>query len=169
MKHVEPKQRTPAWPSVATGLALSVWLIGATPAPPDLRLEWQIGGQYTRVAPPLVGAAGSTVTLVYRLRNVGGSDAFAAILSTFTALGPQGRVVRLRPGPGAGLAFERTLDLPLAAGMREVCIETRLQTLGDNEPRDPNPGDNTVCRRVSVREAPGSAHGGTGFHARQGD
>ena len=152
-----------------SALGLRTYSLGAAPPPPDLRLEWRLAEAYSRKAPPISGIAGSTVTLRYRLRNVGGSNAFAAVIASHTALGRQGRSIRLRPGPKAGRAFERTLDLPLAVGIREICIEARLQTIGANEPRDPHPEDNTLCRRITVHKTPDSEPRIAGAHARRGE
>jgi hypothetical protein len=110
-----------------------------------LRLEW--GGTETSID----GRTGETVELSFRLRNVGGQDAFAALLSASTALGPQGSPQRLQPGPRAGESLTRKLLLPLAEGMREVCIDASLQNLRAEDPADPNPGDNRICRAVKVK------------------
>lgn len=126
-------------------------------SPPDLRLEWLVGGApATSGAPPVRAREGETVEIPYRLRNVGGADAFAAVLEARTALGPAGRPVRLQPGPAAGAAADRTLRLAVAAGMRELCIDVRLQTLEPDQPGDPNGHDNRICRPVEATKAGGS-------------
>lgn len=134
---------------VAWLLALGSPLVGVS-SPPDLRLEWLEGGRPTREAGPVSGAAGETLRLPYQLRNVGGGEAFAAVLSVRTTLGPLGRAERLQPGPDAGEEVPLWLDLPLARGMREVCVEVRLQTLDAGDPGDPNRTDNRLCRKVEV-------------------
>lgn len=137
-------------------------------SPPDLRLEWLIDGAAANgPAPALRGRAGETIEIPYRLRNVGGADAFAVVLEARTALGRAGRPVRLQPGPAAGAADDRTLRLAVAAGMRELCIDARLQTLEPDQPVDPNRHDNRICRPVEAtkagdsrdRTAPASAAG----------
>ena len=50
-----------------------------------------------------------------------------------------------------GQGETRTLSLSLARGMREVCIDAALETAHADEPRDPNPRDNRICRPVRVR------------------
>jgi len=114
-------------------------------SPADLRLEWAVAKD------SIDGRAGETVEIRYLLRNVGGADAFAAVLSTSTALGPQGAPRRVQPGPRAGDSLALTLSLPLAEGMRELCIDAALQNLRAEDPADPNPGDNRICRTVKVR------------------
>jgi len=122
----------------------------AVDAPPDLRLEWLIGGRPTTTAEPVSGRAGETLRLPYQLRNVGGSRAFAVEITAYTTLGSLGRPERVEPGPRAGEEMPRWLDLPLARGMRQVCLVARLQTLNEDDPRDPNPADNRLCRTVRV-------------------
>ncbi|MDA8019112.1 MAG: hypothetical protein MPN21_16860 [Thermoanaerobaculia bacterium] len=156
-----PHLQSPPAPLLVLLTCIASLGVGAQEAAPDLRLEWQVDGRFARSAPPLRGVAGSTQTLRYRIRNIGGSDAFAAILAFYTTLGRRGRDVRIQPGPDAGRSFEQEMTLPLASGMREVCIEARLQTVADDDPRDPNPSDNRVCRRVEVHERPRHAFRGT--------
>lgn len=144
--------------------ATALWVRGdladGEPAPPDLRLEWQDRGRGASLeGAPVHGPAGETISIPYRLRNVGGSEAFAVILDARTALGAVGRAIRLQPGPAAGDAVDRTLKLPLARGMRELCIDARLQTLDPGLPTDPHPEDNRICRKVEIVEE----EAGTGF------
>jgi hypothetical protein len=115
----------------------------AEPAPPDLRLEW-------REPAAVIGAAGETVDVRFRLRNVGGSPAFAVVQKTHSALGPYGQPVRLQPGPKAGQTLERTVSLALATGMKELCIEVALQTVDVDDPSDPNVADNRICRAIQI-------------------
>jgi hypothetical protein len=122
------------------------------PAPADLRLEWLLEDGVVAEAPVVQGAPGEVVELAYRLRNVGGQEAFAAVVRADTALGPVGAAERLEPGPEAGKSFRRVLALPLAEGMRELCLQARLQNRRAEDPPDPNPDDNRVCRRVVVDE-----------------
>ena len=117
---------------------------GGTKAPADLRLQWADNGS------ALDGKAGDTIDVRFALRNVGGSDAFAVILKTHTTLGPYGQSARLQPGPRAGESLDRRVSLPLATGMKELCVEASLQTVALDEPRDPNLGDNRICRAVTV-------------------
>jgi hypothetical protein len=122
-------------------------------SPPDLRLEWiGEGGAPTREAPPLRGEAAETVTIVYQVRNVGGSDAFAAVLTARTALGVLGPDRRLQPGPRAAEATTRELTVALAVGMHELCLAARLQNLHLDDPDDPRPEDNRLCRRIEITE-----------------
>lgn len=162
-----PNERT-AGPAAALAVALTWGVLavsGLTAAhaeadgrtPPDLRLEWRVDGASDSAAAPAVrGREGETVEVSYRLRNVGGSDAFAVVLEARTALGPVGRPVRLQPGPAAGAAADRTHRLAIAAGMRELCIDARLQTLEPDHPGDPSNHDNRICRPVEVTRAGGS-------------
>ncbi|MBZ0089314.1 MAG: hypothetical protein K8H90_02935, partial [Thermoanaerobaculia bacterium] len=99
---------------------------------------------------------GETVRLRFRLRNVGGEGAFAAVLAAATALGPQGAPERIQPGPRAGESLARSLRLPLAEGMRDLCIDAALQRPRPADPGDPNPGDNCICRPVRVAAKPGA-------------
>jgi hypothetical protein len=46
--------------------------------------------------------------------------------------------------------MRQRLDLPLAVGMREVCVEARLQNLAEDDPPDPEPANNRRCRRLDV-------------------
>lgn len=124
-------------------------------APADLRLEWPDG---RREREALRGRAGETVGLDYVVRNVGGRDAFAAIVSSHTALGRLRPDERLNPGPEAGRQVERQLRVALADGMRELCLQVRLQTLEAGEPADPNRDDNRLCCAVEITA--GSAGGG---------
>ncbi|MEM7049954.1 MAG: hypothetical protein AAF604_09845 [Acidobacteriota bacterium] len=118
--------------------------------PPDLRLEWRLGDRTSRRAPAVQGRPGEVVTLPYVLRNVGGQAAHGVVIEAFTQLGPVGASKRLRPGPRPGQEVARRLDLPLARGVREVCIVVRLQTLEIEDPRDPHPDDNRLCRPVAI-------------------
>ncbi|MEZ5332610.1 MAG: hypothetical protein R2991_11280 [Thermoanaerobaculia bacterium] len=129
---------------------LAAPVLAAASSPPDLRLEWLEAGRPTREAGSVSGTAGETLRLPYQLRNIGGADAFAAVLSVRTTLGPLGRAERFQPGPDAGEEVPLWLALPLARGMREVCVEVRLQTLDADDPGDPNRTDNRLCRKVSV-------------------
>jgi hypothetical protein len=116
------------------------------PAPVDLRLEW-VGGSAAVSA-----AAGETVTVNYKLRNGGESDAFAVVLRAVGSLGPLGNPVRLHPGPKAGQLMERRLSFNAAAGLREVCVDATLQNLNRDDPADPTPSNNRICRAVEVKE-----------------
>jgi hypothetical protein len=135
-------------------LPLTALLLASAPTspPPDLRVEWVSGASTTREGEVIRGSAGETRRLEYRVRNVGGTEVFAVILSARTALGPLVRPARVQPGPQPGRHLRRALDLPLAEGMREVCIEAVLQTRDAEDPHDPNPKDNRLCRRVEVTE-----------------
>ncbi len=138
--------------AITLGAFLSLLAISAAAAesaPSDLRLEW------VDTLPVVEGTAGATIELKYLLRNLGGRDAFAVILKSHTSLGPAGAPLRLQPGPAAGRAMERKLALPLAIGMRELCIEASLQNRQSDEPADPNLRDNRICRAVRVTEAQG--------------
>ena len=124
--------------------------------PPDLLMEWVVVGKGQVQAPPIEGESGSTKTVTYRVRNIGGSAAYAVFLRAHTALGPLGPTARLRPGPKAGAEIDRRLRVPLAKGMRELCVEARLQILESADPVDPNPRNNRVCRTIRVVESASS-------------
>lgn len=147
---------------LATALAAAL-LVGLAPgrpapaaddvdtAPADLRLEWLVAGRPAAgEAGPIRGREGETVTVPYRLRNVGGADAFAVILEARTALGRSGAPERLQPGPAAGAKTDRTLRVAVATGMRELCIDARLQTVEAGGGGDPNRDDNRICRRIEI-------------------
>jgi hypothetical protein len=136
--------------AAAAGIAGLLALSAAAPAAPDLRLEWLDAGSGTRDMGPVTGRAGETVRVPYQIRNVGGSAAFAIIVAAHTTLGPLGRPERLQPGPKAGEDMSRSLVLPLARGVREVCLDVRLQTRNVDDAQDRNPSDNGLCRRVEV-------------------
>jgi hypothetical protein len=118
----------------------------AAESPADLRLEW-VGGDAA-----VSGKVGQTVELKTLLRNVGGRGAFAAVVKTHTSLGPFGDPVRVQPGPAAGASLPRTITIPLALGMRELCVEVALQNVAVDDSQDPNPRDNRICRAIKVFE-----------------
>lgn len=115
---------------------------------PDLRLEWKDRGD------AISGRAGSSVALSFLVRNVGSAPAFATVLRIHTSLGRLGEAVRIQPGPSRGASIERTVTVPLAAGMRELCVEAVLQSRAPDDPVDPNPNDNRICRAIRVTERP---------------
>lgn len=117
----------------------------AATAPPDIRLEW-VGG-----AAAVDAEAGATVELRYLVRNTGGSEAFAVVLRSFSSLGPLGDPVRIQPGPAAGASVGRKLSFAAAGGIREVCVEASLQNRNRDDPLDPTPSDNRICRVVRVK------------------
>jgi hypothetical protein len=126
-----------------------------TTTAPDLHLEWVAeNGDKERPrndlgpTPPIEGHAGQTVRLKYRIRNVGSTDAFAVIVRVQTGLGNGERPMRIQPGPAAGKAIERTIDVALAVGLAEVCVGAVLQTIRADDPRDPFTEDNRICRRA---------------------
>ena len=124
---------------------------GATP--PDLRLEWVIDGRRVRTPDAVRGTAGEVLQFEYVLLNVGGAPAFAAVLSATTTLGPLPASHRLQPGPQPGQSVRRSLRLALATGMRQVCVQVRLQTARAADPGDPSPEDNLLCREVIVTDS----------------
>jgi hypothetical protein len=124
----------------------------AAESPPDLRLEWLEGGAPTPRPPAVRGRAGELVRFDFRLVNVGEGAARSVALATHTTLGPAGAREELRPGPGAGEAMRRSIELELAVGLRELCIDATLVE-DDAGGRDPNPEDNRICRAVEVSEA----------------
>lgn len=142
-------------------LCVSPWIIpcdrlDAAEPPPDLHLEWIVNGRAVTDAPPITGRSGETVELAYRIRNVGGRDAFSVVITAQTALGRIAAPRRIHPGPRAGAAFDRTLKMALARGMRELCVEVALQNLNAEDPGDPEPANNRRCRRVdSAPNEPG--------------
>jgi hypothetical protein len=131
----------------------------------DLRVEWVDGDDSAAsskpdsvqldarkiAAAPVIGKSGQTVRLRYRIRNTGGMDAFAVLVRVQTGLGRNGPPVRLQPGPKAGSALERDLDLALAVGMAEVCVEASLQTLRADDPSDPYQDNNRACRQIRLK------------------
>ena len=137
--------------SVSALLLLAASLAGASQPPPDLHLEWLHEGRPTREAPDLEGRPGQTRSLAYVLRNVGGSPAFAVVISESTTLGRLGLARRVQPGPAPGDSMTRTLRFALAEGIREVCVHVTLQTTRVTDPEDPNPENNVLCRRVRVQ------------------
>ena len=144
------------WSRVAIGAiavltVLTPTSLPATAAPPDLFLEWLVDGRAVIDSPDLTGRAGETVRIEYRIRNIGGTAAFAVIGQAQTALGRVGAPIRIQPGPDAGAHIDRHLDLPLARGMREICIDVQLQTLAADDPKDPDTDNNRRCRHVTVR------------------
>lgn len=142
-----------------SAIAFGVLLAGAVPAPAteepapaDLRLEWPGGA---REREPLKGRPGESVRIAYVVRNVGGRDAFAAIVTSHTALGRVRPDERVRPGPAAGGRLDRRLRMALAEGMRELCLEVRLQTLRADEPPEANREDNRLCCAIEIEDEPG--------------
>lgn len=125
-------------------------------APPNLRLEWLEDGRPTTETEPIGGETGETLRLPYQVRNIGGNRAYAVLLKAYTTLGPLGKPERLQPGPRAGEELLRWVDLPVSRGTREICLEARLQTLDADDPQDPDPSDNRLCRRVTVASAEGT-------------
>jgi hypothetical protein len=145
-------------------ICVGLWLLpcdrlDATGPPPDLYLEWIVNGRAVTDAPPITGASGETVELAYRIRNVGGRDAFCVVITAQTALGRVSPPRRIQPGPKAGAAFDRTLSMALARGMRELCVEVALQNLDAEDPEDPEPANNRRCRRVQTNETAGKHDG----------
>ncbi len=122
----------------------SGFLLGGEPAPADLRVTWTDRGE------PLAGPAGSTREIPYLIRNVGGREAFAVVVRIRTALGSVGPPARVQPGPDAGKTLAQHFGLALARGIREVCIDVQLQNVSAEDPPDPNPSDNRVCRVIQV-------------------
>jgi hypothetical protein len=57
----------------------------------------------------------------------------------------------VQPGPAAGKALTNHFNLPLAEGMREVCVDVHLQNVSAEDPPDPNPADNRICRAVQIK------------------
>lgn len=152
--------RTTAWPATTAPVGAveqqAAVSSSEAAASADLRLEWLLEERPTRKAPVIEGSAGEVILLPYRVRNVGGRDAFALVIRADTALGAVGAPERLEPGPEAGEAVQRSLALPLAAGMRELCLEARLQNRRAEDPPDPNTEDNRICRRVEVEHSLGA-------------
>lgn len=118
----------------------------ATVAPPDVRLDW------INAPDVITGEAGKTIEIRYTVRNVGGSPAFAVVLRNVSSLGALGEPVRVQPGPEPGRKMERSLSFALASGMRELCVEATLQNRNLDDPLDPTPSNNRICRVVRVTE-----------------
>jgi hypothetical protein len=121
-------------------------LLLATATPPDVRLDW------INAADVITGEAGKTIEMRYAVRNVGGKPAFAVVLRNVTSLGPLGEPIRVQPGPEPGKKMERVLSFALAPGMRELCVEATLQNRNLDDPLDPTPSNNRICRVVRVTE-----------------
>lgn len=149
---------------IALGITLSA--IAQSGAPADLYLEWIVEGRGVSEGPAIEGDGGTTIRVEYRVRNVGGRDAFAVVASAHTALGRVGPPRRFEPGPRAGRGLAGTLTFALAEGMRELCLEVRLQNLEADEPEDPEPSNNRRCRPVRVERPPADARG-TGLGAQR--
>lgn len=140
------------------GLLLSLACLATAPcsrlasaAPPpsaDLRLEWKDGDA------TITGPAGLAVSVPYRLGNLGNRAAFAVVLRTTTTLGQLHPAIRLQPGPRPGESSARSVELTLAAGMRVLCVDAQLQSLAVDEPPDPNPDNNRICRPIRVDPDP---------------
>lgn len=128
----------------------------AEPPAADLRLEWLANGRVSSSPEPVGGRAGEKVVVTYRIQNVGSSDAFAVVLTALSALGAVAPAQRLQPGPAASRSVDRSLEVRLAEGMRELCIEASLQNRDAGDPPDRNPRDNRICRQLIV-EASGSS------------
>jgi hypothetical protein len=130
-------------------------LLLATATPPDVRLDW------INAADVITGEAGATIEMRYSVRNVGGAPAFAVVLRNVTSLGPLGEPLRVQPGPEPGKKMDRVLSFALAPGMRELCVEATLQNRNLDDPLDPTPSNNRICRvvRVTERKTPPRAKG----------
>ncbi len=150
-------------------VALSTLLFVVAPSdhqpPADLLIEWVTESRHP--SPPIEGESGTSVDVGYRVRNIGGSDAYAVLIRSHSALGPLGQPIRLHPGPKAGRGIERTLRVPLARGMRELCVEGRLQTLGTDPHEDPSPNNNRACRPIRIVDRHAHQENGLGWTARQ--
>lgn len=113
---------------------------------PDLRLDWP--GART-----VVGQDQERLTLRYRVLNHGARDAFAVIVEAST----NGKTIhhnhRFEPGPRKGQSVRGDLNITLTLDLKEICLEANLQTLRVDDPVDPNPHDNRVCRPVSVESS----------------
>lgn len=162
-----PRQRVAGLVAITIALAAPTPVRGgdADAAPPDLRLEWVIDGRRVRTPDPIRGTAGEVLRLDYEVLNVGGAPAFAAVLSVTTTLGPLPGSRRLQPGPQPGERIRSSLRLSLSAGVRQVCVQARLQTARATDPGDPHLEDNLLCRDVIVRDddhtAPPARHAPT--------
>lgn len=126
-------------------LAAAAWLFLADcsrPAP-DLCVEWKGVNRL-----PIHGTQGEIVELHLRIHNIGSADAFALVLlASFEA---PGLPARIEPGPAAGHFIDRSLELEPSPTIEEVCLFARLQTLQRDDPRDPRPADNRICRRLEA-------------------
>lgn len=110
---------------------------------PDIGVRW--------VEPEEADAAavvGTRAEIAYYLYNQGVADADAVIVETHTTLGPLRPPHRLEPGPGAGATLHRVEHLAVVEGMRELCVEVRLQTLAADSPPDRNLANNRICRSL---------------------
>ena len=117
---------------------------------PDLGLVWT-----NPTANPDEHETRQALRLTYRLFNQGDTDAYAVIVESRTALGALRPARRLEPGPRAGDVVDLAEQLSLVPGMRELCVEVKLQTLAAGAPQDPNPTNDRICRtlRPSARSS----------------
>lgn len=110
---------------------------------PDLGLVWT-----ESTANPDERKENEVLRFTYRLFNQGDTDAYAVIVESHTALGSLHPPRRLEPGPRAGEAMDGVEQLSLVPGMRELCVEVKLQTLAAASPQDHNPTNDRICRAL---------------------
>jgi hypothetical protein len=140
MRKLEPRDR------FVVALLIAAPLFAAAPAPADLRLQW--GGK--EKSSEVRGRAGTTVEVPYEISNVGGSPAFAVVVTARTTVGPVGAPARIQPGPPSGGTVSRRASFALVRGMRELCIDAVLQQRAGTEPPDPDLANNRICRPIAV-------------------
>ena len=145
MRRLEDRRRAALSLILAAAMAAP---LPAAPAPADLRLQW--AGEAAAIRRPVKGTAGTTVALPYEIVNVGGSDAFAVVVTSRTTVGPVGTPTRIQPGPQPGKAIGRKVSFALVRGMREICVDASLQHRAGGEPPDPDVANNRICRAIEV-------------------
>lgn len=149
MRTIEERRRRAI--SLILAVAVAAPLM-ADPAPADLRLQW--AGGTAADGSPVRGAAGTSVSLPYEIVNVGGSGAFAVVVTSRTTVGSVGTPTRIQPGPQPGKAVGRKVSFALVRGMREICVDAALQHRAGGEPPDPDVANNRICRAIEVTPQP---------------
>ena len=133
--------------SLIVGGLVTAPLVAAT-RPADLRVLW--GNDAASVQ----GHAGTNVELPYEVTNMGGTAAFAIVVTARTTVGSIGTPSRIQPGPQPGSAVVRKVSFALVRGMREICIDAVLQHRVGGEPPDPDLTNNRICRAISMLPEP---------------
>ena len=123
----------------------SAWA-AAEGSAPDLLLEWP--GSHA-----VKGRDQERVTLPYLVLNHGNRNAFAVIVEASTNGKAFTHNRRFEPGPREGQSIRGDLTITLTLNLKEICLEAKLQTLRVDDPVDPNPQDNRVCRPVLVESS----------------
>lgn len=142
--------------------AATGWFSGATPVEPsptlaapddarsaDLALAW--AGSLPPGPEALELTAGTPSLLPVRIHNRGPAEAPARV-HRFTPLGTDDPVRLARLAPGTTTIVD--LSFVPAIGMREICLRLEIDRTTAPVPRDPNPDDNLLCRRLRISARP---------------